>query len=469
MKESIPNRLYFGDCLDVMREDIKDESVDLIYLDPPFNSKRIYNASMGGAQWVAFEDTWRWHEAIDDFEDVAKDVSLAGTFEGLRHILGEGANLAYLSYMGNRLRECKRVLKPTGSIYLHCDPTMSHYLKIVMDGIFEKKNFLNEIIWCYSIGGKGKKGFGKKHDVIFRYSKTKSYLFNYKNIALPMTAHKQDKKGQNFGGKMGVDDAGLKYVEKQGTRDSKGNYKYYRYYLDAGKVPEDWWIDINTIQPSAKERVGYPTQKPLALLDRIIKASSNEGDVVFDPFCGCGTTIHASQNLNRHWIGIDVCVKACQVIEQRIKGHFDSLWSDIKFIGMPKTVTHAHKLAELDKFRFERWAASLVDGMEANKKQRGDGGIDGHGRIAIRKGQFIDLVSQVKGGHTNPSDVQAFNGARQQVGADLGIFTCFENKVTHGMRNAAISTGRFMDIPTIQIYTVEDYFEGRRPSLPLVA
>ena len=219
----------------------------------------------------------------------------------------------------------------------------------------------------------------------------------------------------------------------------------------------------------SRERIGYPTQKPLALLDRIIKASSNEGDVVFDPFCGCGTTIHAAQNLNRHWIGIDVCVKACQVIEQRIKGHFDSLWAEVEFIGMPKTVTHAYKLAEIDKFRFERWAASLVDGMEANKKQRADGGIDGRGRIAIRKGQFIDLVSQVKGGHTNPSDVQAFNGARQQAGADLGIFTCFENKVTHGMRNAAISTGRFMDIPTIQIYTVEDYFEGRKPRLPLVA
>ena len=443
MIETIPNRLYFGDCLDVMREDVKDESVDLIYLDPPFNSKRIYNASMGGAQWVAFEDTWQWHEAIDDFEDVAKDVSLAGTFEGLRHILGEGPNLAYLSYMANRLRECKRILKPTGSIYLHCDPTMSHYLKIVMDGIFEKENFLNEIVWHYQTGGASKRWFSKKHDLLLFYSKSPHYQFFPESVKVPRT-EKSLTRAQN----------------PKGARISSS---------DTTKLSPDVWTNIPAMNPMSRERLGYPTQKPLRLLERIIKASSNEGDVIFDPFCGCGTTIHAAQNLNRYWIGIDVCVKACQVIEQRIKGHFDSLWSEVEFIGMPKTVTHAFKLAEIDKFRFERWAASLVDGMEANKKQRGDGGIDGRGRIAIRKGKFIDLVSQVKGGHTNPSDVQAFNGARQQAGADLGIFTCFENKVTHGMRNAAISTGRFMDIPTIQIYTVEDYFEGRKPRLPLVA
>ena len=170
------SRLYFGDCLDVMREDMDDESVDLIYLDPPFNSKRLYNAYIGGAQWVAFKDTWRWSEAIDDFDAVAGDVDLAPTVEGLRKILGEGANLAYLSYMANRLRECRRVLKSTGSIYLHCDPTMSHYLKVVMDGIFERKNFRNEIIWQYDGPQRpSRRDFGKKHDSIFRYSKTGQY------------------------------------------------------------------------------------------------------------------------------------------------------------------------------------------------------------------------------------------------------------------------------------------------------
>ena len=221
--------------------------------------------------------------------------------------------------------------------------------------------------------------------------------------------------------------------------------------------------------PSSKERIGYPTQKPLALLDRIIKASSNEGDLVMDPFCGCGTALHAAQDLRRRWIGIDICVNACKVIEQRIKGHFDSLWSDIEFRGLPKTRDDARFMAGSDPFRFERWAASLVDGMEANKKQRGDRGIDGWGRLPIKKGQFIDMVSQVKGGHTNPGHVQAFNGARQQAKADLGIFTCFEDKVTNGMRDAAVNTGKFMSAPVVQIYTVEDYFEGRRPALPVAA
>jgi hypothetical protein len=202
-------------------------------------------------------------------------------------------------------------------------------------------------------------------------------------------------------------------------------------------------------------------------LERIIKASSNEGDIILDPFCGCGTAIHAAQNLDRHWIGIDICVNACKVIEQRIRQHFDSLWSNVEFIGFPKTRDDALTLADIDKFRFERWAAALVDGMEPNSRQRGDKGIDGWGRIPIRKGQFIDVVSQVKGGGTGPGDVQAFNGARQQAGADLGIFTCFNDRVTTGMRNAAVGAGRFMETPVVQIYTVEDFFEGRRPLMPV--
>lgn len=236
-----------------------------------------------------------------------------------------------------------------------------------------------------------------------------------------------------------------------------------------GMPIQNLWDDIPQLSSHAAERTGYPTQKPVALLERIIAASSNEGDRVMDPFCGCGTAIHAAQNLNRRWIGVDICVNACKVIEQRIKGHFDSLWSEIEFVGLPKTVDDAQFLASNDPFRFERWAASLVDGMEANRKQRGDGGIDGWGRIPIRKGQFIDVVAQVKGGHTNPGQVQAFNGARQQAGADLGIFTCFGDRVTGGMRNAAANAGQFMDTPVLQIYTVEDYFEGRRPKLPVAA
>ena len=233
-------------------------------------------------------------------------------------------------------------------------------------------------------------------------------------------------------------------------------------------MPTNNWTDIPPVNSQAKEKLGYPTQKPLALMRRILNASSSHEALVLDPFCGCGTTIHAAQDLGRRWVGIDICVNACKVIEERLKGHFDIVWSEIEFIGMPKTAPDAKVLADIDKFRFERWAASLVDGMEFNKKQQGDHGIDGRGRIPIQKGQFIDVVSQVKGGGTGPGDVQAFNGARQQAGADLGIFTCFDSRVTTGMRNAAASAGRFMETPVVQIYTVEDYFEGRRPALPVV-
>ena len=235
-----PNRLYFGDCLDVMREDIPSESVDLIYLDPPFNSKRLYNAFIGGAQWVAFDDTWQWHEAVDDFHDVAGQSLFAGMMEGLRLMLGEGHRLAYLSYMANRLIECKRVLKPTGSIYLHCDPTMSHYLKAVMDGIFERRNFRNEIAWCYASGGVGKRWFGKKHDTILFYSKSQNYRFNpqYRSYS------------------EGTLQRGLTQYKKQLNEN--------HILRKEGALQNDWWPDITPLlSPTQKERVGYPTQKPI--------------------------------------------------------------------------------------------------------------------------------------------------------------------------------------------------------------
>ena len=439
------NCLYFGDCLEVMRENIPSESVDLIYLDPPFNSKRLYNAFIGGAQWLAFDDTWRWYEAVGDFHEVAQQPSYAGLMDGLRLMLGEGPQLAYLSYMANRLLECCRVLKPTGSIYLHCDPTMSHYLKAVMDGVFGHANFRNEIVWSYRRWTGTAKRFQRLHDVLFFYSRSDSHSFN---VPYDPYTKKSFERKQHYHTRIKNGDVYVTSIDEKGVR--------------AGDV---WSIPV--LNSQAKERVGYPTQKPLALLERIIKASSNDGDTILDPFCGCGTAIHAALNLDRRWIGIDICVNACKVIEQRIKGHFDSIWSDVKFVGLPKTRDDAFFMASSDPFRFERWAAALVDGMEPNKRQRGDLGIDGQGRLPIRKGQFIDMVSQVKGGHTNPGHVQAFNGARQQAGADLGIFTCFESRVTTGMRNAAVNTGLFMAAPVVQIYTVEDYFEGRRPTLPV--
>ena len=488
------NRLYFGDCLDVLREDIADNTVDLIYLDPPFNSKRLYNAFIGGAQWVAFNDTWCWHEAVDDFHEVAARVDIAPAMEGLRRILGDGPELAYLAYMANRLAECRRVLKPTGSIWLHCDPTMSHYLKAVMDVVWGRKMFKNEIVWKRFNFHADAKRFGAITDRILFYSGGDAFnpvRVPYSDSYIKSKFTHRDEDGRQYrldnlnppGGRGPVYEFHdvtkpwrmtkdrLEQLDAEGRIYTKSRIPQLKRYLDEmpGQAVADLWADIPPINSRAKERLGYPTQKPLALLERIIGASSNEGDVVLDPFCGCGTTIHAAQALRRKWIGIDVCVNACKIIERRLRGHFEHLWDDVAFIGMPKTPDDAKTLASLDKFRFERWAAALVDGMEANRKQRGDKGIDGRGRIAIRKGRFVDIVSQVKGGGTGPGDVQAFNGARQQAGADMGVFTCFEERVTPRMRDAAVSAGRFMEVPTVQIYTVEDYFDGRVPIMPKAA
>ena len=441
------NTLYFGDCLEVMRRDIADQSVDLIYLDPPFNSKRLNNAFIGGAQWAAFDDTWRWSEAVHDWHELAANVDTAPVMEGLRRILGEGAMLAYLSYIGNRLVECRRALKPTGSIFLHCDPTASHYLKVLMDALMGQENFRNEIVWCYTGPGSPKmRQFNRKHDIILWYSRGTTWTFNGNDVRIPHRKLNTNRSGAMIADAMTPD-----------KRDE---------YLKKGKIPETWWPDFSPVGRLKNERLGYPTQKPLALLDRIVRASSNEGDVVLDPFCGCGTTIYAAHAAGRRWIGIDVSVNACKIIERRLKSAFDGLWSDVEFIGMPKTLDDARMLAGLDKFRFERWAAALIDGMEPNVRQRGDKGIDGRGRLALRKGLFCDAVSQVKGGKTGAPDVRAFNGARLQAGADMGVFICFEDRVTQGMKDAAASAGMFMNAPAVQIYTVEDYFEGRAPAFP---
>ena len=330
----LPNRLYFGDCLDVMREDIPNRSVDLIYLDPPFNSKRLYSAYTGGARWVAFDDTWRWPEAVEEFREVAAITGMAGTMEGLRQIIGEGPNMAYLSYMANRMLECRRVLADHGSIYLHCDPTMSHYLKVVMDAIFGRKNFRNEIIWHYKNASRGKRQLAKAHDTILWYSMSNHYQFHRERILSPfesgMTAWRYTRGGQ------------------------RGQS------MPSGKTPDDV-VEMPSLNAMAKERV-YPTQKPLSLLEHIIKTSSNEGDMVMDPFCGSGTTLYAAQTLDRRWTGIDMCVNDCKVIEKRLTSSFDGIWTDVEFIGMPKTVDDARMIAGVDAFRFERWAASLVEG-----------------------------------------------------------------------------------------------------------
>ncbi len=308
-----PKTIFTGDNLPIMRG-MNSESVDLIYLDPPFNSKANYAAPIGSeAAGAEFKDTWTLKDVDTAWLDLieAKHPALNRVI----HAAMSNSDKSYLIYMAVRLLEMHRILKDTGSIYLHCDPTMIHYLKLVMDAIFGKQHFQNEIIWCYERGSRRKSQFGRKHDVIFFYSKTKNYVFD--SDAVRIERRKTHMKVE-------TDLEGRTWQVK---KDAKSG-KVYRYPTDVGVLCPDWWIGIQQLNRNEKERLGYPTQKPLALLDRIIKASSNEGNVVFDPFCGCATTLVAADRLQREWIGIDISAKAAELVVERIRDD-QGLFEDI--------------------------------------------------------------------------------------------------------------------------------------------
>ncbi|MBA7532881.1 hypothetical protein ES705_25111 [subsurface metagenome] len=298
------NLLYYGDNLKIIREHVPDNYVDLIYLDPPFNSKATYNILFqettdlaSEAQITAFEDTWHWgHEAEKTYQEIINKApaNIVEVIIAFRKFMGNCDMMAYLIMMCIRLVELKRVLKDTGSLYLHCDSTASHYLKILLDMVFSKINFRNEIVWCYRQGGRGQRSWARKHDTILYYVKGKDWIFNGDSVRVPY---------EGTGG----------YVSK--GRNIVGGKEYKLNPL--GKIPEDWW-DIPALTPTSKERLGYPTQKPEALLERIIKASSNEGGVVLDPFCGCGTTVVVAQSLKRKWIGIDITHLAINLMKWRL-------------------------------------------------------------------------------------------------------------------------------------------------------
>ncbi|MFC2012343.1 DNA-methyltransferase [Chloroflexota bacterium] len=305
--------LYLGDNLEILRKYIPDKSIDLIYLDPPFNSKKNYHIVCGGSNGKhisrvekAFSDTWVWDKTKEEtFEALRLELPveawklIEGTVEGI----GATPGAAYLVMITPRLLELHRVLKDTGSIYLHCDPTASHYLKIILDRIFGVGNFRNEIVWSYKGGGRSKKQFARKHDIILFYTRSDRWTFNYEDILV-------DRANRTYF----TDSDGRRYWLKYGKK----------YYIEHdGKVPEDWWADIDPLHGPYRERLGYPTQKPLALLERIVKASSNEGDIVLDPFCGSGTAIVAAQRLNRRWLGIDNAPSAIELTQKRFKDKFD--------------------------------------------------------------------------------------------------------------------------------------------------
>lgn len=507
------NTLYYGDNLDILQRYIKDESVDLVYLDPPFNSNANYNVlfaqkdgKQSSAQIQAFEDTWQWDEiAIHTYtSEVEKGGAIADALRAFYLILGDSNMMAYLTMMAPRLKELRRVLKPTGSLYLHCDPTASHYLKVLLDMVFGVENFRNEISWKRSHPkGHAFTRFATNHDVILAYSYSlKNSVWNpiYK-------AYDEEKIKTQYSL---IDEDGRRYqlTSLLNPSPNRPNLTYeflgvtkvwrwtksrmldaynegriiipkggegiprYKRYLDEQKgIPvSDFWDDIELV--SGNESLGYPTQKPQALLERIINASSNPGDVVLDPFCGCGTAVAAAEALGRKWIGIDITHLAIGLVKRRMEDTFgDGLKYEV--IGEPTTVDGARTLAEQDKYQFQWWALGLVGARPAEQKKGADRGIDG--RLYFHDGSSKEtrqVVLSVKGGqHMNVSHIRDLIGVLDREKADIGVYICLEEP-TKPMRAEAAQAGFYhsevwnRDYPRVQILTISDLLQGRQIDMP---
>jgi DNA modification methylase len=504
--------LYFGDNLYVLRDEIKSESVDLIYLDPPFNSKRDYNLLFktpkghnSDAQITAFDDTWHWGaQAEKEFDELLhqQNTDVAEMIQSLRRFLKETDLMAYLTLMANRLVELHRVLKPSGSLYLHCDPTASHYLKIVLDTIFGAENFVNEIVWkrsdAHSDSKQGAKHYGRVHDVLLFYTKSDKALFKnlyrplpqstidnwYRNIE-PETGRKYNKadvtgpggaaKGNPFYEWKGISrywrysKENMERLDTEGKLVySKSGMPYEKRYLDESKgvAIQDWWDDIQMLRGISDngERLGYPTQKPLALLERIIQASSNEGDVVLDPFCGCGTAVHAAETLKREWIGIDITHLAISLIEKRMKDAFPNITFEI--YGTPKDLDGARNLAERDKYQFQWWACSLVNAQPYQGKKKGsDGGVDGLVFFQDDETGAKKIIVSVKGGeHVSVTMVKDLIATVEREKAAIGLFVTLATP-TKPLITEAVSAGFYKspkgDVPKIQVLTIEGLMSGK--------
>jgi DNA modification methylase len=497
--------LYFGDNLDVLRGEIRDEAIDLIYLDPPFNSKRDYNVFLktpkgheSDAQITAFEDTWHWGEQAErEFSELLKqpNTDVAEMIQSLRRFLKESDMMAYLVIMANRLLELHRVLKPTGSLYLHCDPTASHYLKVVMDAVFGAEGCVNEIIWRrQNAKGLAFTRFASNHDVILTYSKSKErtwhsqykehdpkYVEDFYRHVEPGTGRRyrldnlanpnKDRPNLTY------EFLGVKrvwrwtkermqkaYEDGLVIQTKPGAVPCLKRYLDEqeGTPVDDIWDDIPAIQAQSSERLGYPTQKPLALLERIIEASSNKGDVVLDPFCGCGTAVHAAQKLGRDWIGIDITHLSISLIEKRMKDAFPGL--EFPVHGTPKDLEGARNLAERDKYQFQWWACSLVDAQPYQGKKKGaDGGIDGI-KYVQEDSDVKKIIVSVKGGeHVTRTQIADLKNSVEREKAALGLFITLSDP-TDPMVKEASAAGMYEtpkgDVPKVQILTVEGLLSG---------
>lgn len=457
------NTLFYGDNLRILRQYIEDESVDLIYLDPPFNSNASYNVlfksptgEQSAAQIEAFDDTWHWNiKAEEAFDEVMQsgNSDAAEMLRSIRQFLGENDMMAYLAMMAVRLIELHRVLKPAGSLYLHCDPTASHYLKILLDAVFGARKFQNEIIWSYRRWPTKTRRFQRMHDVILFYSKSREPgVFNTIYQKASESSQKRWKgKKQNV------------TFSDDGKRNPTSETE------SSSEVPLNSVWPIPVIAPVSKERLGYPTQKPLALLERIIEASSNPGDVVLDPFCGCGTTVHAAQKLERRWLGIDVTHLAIGLIQKRLTDAFPMVQYDV--VGVPKDIGAAQALAEADKYEFQKWALSLVEAQPYKGGKKGaDGGVDGYIFFKPDGKTTEKAIVSVKGGATvGDAMVKDLITTVEHENAKMGIFVTLA-KPTKPMTTRAATAGFYKtdygSFPKIQILTIEQLLNGERPHMP---
>ncbi len=515
------NQLFYGDNLEVLRRDIADQSVDLCYIDPPFNSKRNYNQIYNNigredyAQAQAFSDTWTWNElAQKGLDEILTNATghytakIAALTQGLKEILGRGSFLSYLVQMTQRVVEIHRVLKPTGSFYLHCDPTASHYLKIICDAVFVENggDFLNEITWKRTTAHSDAKRFGATSDIILFYVKSNEYTWN--RLSLDHSDEylsrfkRSDPDGRrwqddNLSAK-GLTGGGYDYTYKGATSlwrvplatmerldaegrlyfTSKGGIRIKR-YLDEldGVAIQNVWTDIPPINSQSKERLGYPTQKPLALMRRIIGASSQPGDTILDCFCGCGTTIVAAEEMGRNWIGIDITYQSIGLVLQRLEDSFGKqALSTIKIAGIPRDIDSARALAtradDRTRKEFEKWAVMSYANNRAiiNEKKGADKGIDGMSYVVSGKETYDKIVYSVKSGGVGVKDLRDFNTAIDEAAAVMGVFITLDEP-TKPMRDLAVSLPAYTAVngqkyPKIRLVTIAELIDGESLQLP---
>ncbi|MGP8199910.1 MAG: site-specific DNA-methyltransferase [Limisphaerales bacterium] len=511
------NRLLFGDNLKWLRDTriFPDDSVDLVYLDPPFNSNADYNVlfreasgEASQAQFHAFTDTWNWADAAQTFSEFVDDcpnTAVVEMMDALHDFLRNSPMMAYLAMMAPRLVELHRVLKPTGSLYLHCDPTASRYLGILLDGIFGQQNFQNEIVWKRTSARSDSHRWNHIHDTILFFTKSEKFTWTtqytpydeaytskfyqhvepktgrrYASDNLTAAGTREGSSGKTWHGinvkRKGIHwkytIEGLEELDKKGRiiwPEKEGGVPRYKRYLDEmpGLAVQSMITDIPPLSAQSAEKLGYPTQKPVALLERIISASSKPGDVVLDPFCGCGTTIHAAQKLGRQWIGIDVTYLAINLIKRRLR---DAFGQDVQFEerGQPTDFGSAKELAGLDKWQFQQWALSLID---ARPRTEGEGkgadrGVDGMLYFYETKDKREKILVQVKGGGVQRNDVATLLGDVNNQKFVAGILITLE-KPTKPMREEAADAGLYTskfwhdkDYPKIQILTIEGLLDG---------